>query len=271
MFHPIRKIYYALPVQLRFLCRRLLYWPLDLLTHTNRKKKILPPAGLLFIGSGDFELTGNRFAQRLKEYAHLHAGSRVLDIGCGIGRLARPLTDILQPPGIYKGFDVVKTGIDWCNKNIAVRYPHFEFAHVSLSNDLYNNQGENAAEFTFPYTNNSFTVVAAISVYTHLLPHETKQYLAESARVMESGGIAFFTFFIHDEQTQLPRNFDFPVKREGYALMDERVSRANVLYNRSFLFEMIAQQGLEIKEWVRGRWIDPLGSDLQDTLVLTKK
>jgi hypothetical protein len=53
--------------------------------------------------------------------------------------------------------------------------------------------------------------------------------------------------------------------------MDERVSRANVLYNRSFLFEMIAQQGLEIKEWVRGRWIDPLGSDLQDTLVLTKK
>jgi hypothetical protein len=38
------------------------------------------------------------------------------------------------------------------------------------------------------------------------------RYLAESARVMESGGIAFFTFFIHDEQTQLPRNFDFPVK-----------------------------------------------------------
>jgi 2-polyprenyl-3-methyl-5-hydroxy-6-metoxy-1,4-benzoquinol methylase len=110
---------------LRFLCRRLLYWPLDLLNYTNRKKKILPPAGLLFIGSGDFELTGNRFAQRLKEYAHLHAGSRVLDIGCGIGRLARPLTDILQPPGIYKGFDVVKTGIDWCNKNIASQVPAF--------------------------------------------------------------------------------------------------------------------------------------------------
>ncbi len=271
MFQPIRKLYYALPVQWRFLCRRVLFLPLDILTYSKRKKACIPPTGQLFIGSGDFVLTGNRFAERLQQYANLHAESKVLDVGCGIGRLARPLTQIINPPGAYKGFDVVKSGIDWCAKNISIKYPHFHFIYTPLSNDLYNTGGQDASEFVFPYDGNTFTIAAAISVYTHLLPHETNRYLAETARVLQPGGIAFCTFFIDDGQQPLPASFNFPVQHNGYALMSEKVSRANVLYQHSFLLEMIERNGLTIKEWVKGRWNTPTGIDFQDTLVLVKK
>lgn len=267
----LRKLYYYLPVQLRFLLRRLIFLPVDFLTYKKRKHNMIPPIGKLFIGSGDFVLTGNRFAERLKQYANLHAESKVLDIGCGIGRLARPLTQIIKPSGNYCGFDVVKTGIIWCNKNISSRYPHFEFKHVHLSNDLYNKGGQNADEFTFPYNVGSFTIVAAISVYTHLLPHETNRYLAETSRVLERGGIAFCTFFIHEENKKLPPKFNFPIKYADYSLMNEKVSRANVLYNQLFLFDMIEQNGFELKQWLKGQWNTPTGIDLQDALVLVKK
>ena len=271
MLQPIRKLYYALPVRLRFLSRRILFLPVDILTYKKRKREVVPPTGRLFIGSGDFVLTGNRFAERLTQYANLNQESTVLDIGCGIGRLARPLTQIITPPGKYCGFDVVKMGITWCNKNISARYPHFEFKHVALSNDLYNNSGQDASAFSFPYYNNSFSIAVALSVYTHLLPDETNRYLSETARVLQTGGVAFFTFFIDDEQKPLPPSFNFPVKRAGYALMNEQVSRANVQYTQAYLFKMIEQHGLEVKQWLKGRWNSPDGIDLQDTLILVKK
>lgn len=227
--------------------------------------------GLQFIGSGDFELTGNRFAERLQQYTGLHTGSKVLDIGCGIGRLARPLSHIIHPPGSYHGFDVVKVGIDWCNQNINTTYPHFVFTHVQLVNDLYTSNGQDAGSFAFPYPDASFDVVAAISVFTHLLPHETDRYLAETARVLEPGGKTYFTFFMRGEHDDLPQSFRFPVQHNGYALMNERVSRANVLYNQSFLYEMIARNGLEVQEWIKGRWNHAEGTDFQDTLILVKK
>lgn len=271
MIQPIRKLYYALPVQWRFLFRKVLFLPIDIITYERRKKTCIPPLGQLFIGSGDFVLTGKRFAERLKLYAGLHAESKVLDIGCGIGRLARPLTQIITPLGEYQGFDVVKFGIDWCTENISKKHPHFHFIFSPLSNDLYNNVGQDAGEFVFPYDDNTFTIAAAISVYTHLLPNETNRYLAETARVLKPGGIAFSTFFIDDGQDVLPDSFNFPVKRNGYALMSEKVTRANVLYQHSYLTQMIEKNGLEVKEWIKGRWNNPTGIDLQDTLVLIKK
>ena len=52
---------------------------------------------------------------------------RVLDIGCGVGRIAIPLTGYLGGGGQYDGFDVVPGGIAWCEKNISIPFPHFRF------------------------------------------------------------------------------------------------------------------------------------------------
>jgi SAM-dependent methyltransferase len=98
----------------------------------------------------------------------LGSDSHVLDVGCGIGRLARTLTDVLDPAagGAYGGFDPVAPAVAWC----AARYPApFRFVHADLRNDLYNPDGVvRAADYRFPVDDGWATLVVATSVFTHL-------------------------------------------------------------------------------------------------------
>ena len=49
-------------------------------------------------------------------FADPRPGERVLDVGCGIGRMARPLAGYLTGDGSYDGFDVNREGIRWCTR-----------------------------------------------------------------------------------------------------------------------------------------------------------
>ena len=78
----------------------------------------------------DVALDRDRFAGRYQlehgalEHVPAQPGERVLDIGCGIGRMARPLTPYLTPPGAYDGFDInadgiaqLQAGADWLTQH----------------------------------------------------------------------------------------------------------------------------------------------------------
>jgi hypothetical protein len=72
----------------------------------------LPPAPLRqSVGPGDFEAIGRNFAGYLTRFAGLTSSSIVLDVGCGVGRIALPLTRMLRPPGQYEGFDIAPDAI----------------------------------------------------------------------------------------------------------------------------------------------------------------
>ena len=86
-----------------------------------------PPPELMFCGDGDFRAIGAEFLERLVRDAGLERGHRVLDIGCGIGRLAIPLTQYLDATGTYDGIDPVAAGIDWCIATITAAYPNTRF------------------------------------------------------------------------------------------------------------------------------------------------
>ena len=62
----------------------------------NDKVSIDMPRGLSFVGCGDFEQIGREYLGHFKELGGLRPDSRVLDIGCGIGRMAIPLMDYLD-------------------------------------------------------------------------------------------------------------------------------------------------------------------------------
>ena len=47
----------------------------------------------------------------------------VLDVGCGIGRMAIPLARYLNTDGKYEGFDIIPENIAWCQRAITPRYP----------------------------------------------------------------------------------------------------------------------------------------------------
>jgi hypothetical protein len=59
---------------------------------TGRSDPLTPPRQLAYyVGKGDFRATGEEFRGHFRDLADLQAEDRVLDIGCGIGRMARAL------------------------------------------------------------------------------------------------------------------------------------------------------------------------------------
>jgi len=95
---------------------------------------MVPPYGQRFTGySGDdFVESGKGLVSVLASTSGLTAGSNVLDIGSGIGRLAIPLTQLITSPGSYDGLEIVERGVHWCTRNITPMHPHFRFTHANI-------------------------------------------------------------------------------------------------------------------------------------------
>lgn len=266
-----RQLFYAVPPSWRLRLRRFVFMPYDLLFPPGHYHQIpLPPRGKIFTGAGDFIKTAERLTSYLIQQAGLSEHSRVLDIGCGLGRLAYPLSQLIKAEGYYLGFDPMPEAIDWCSQQFS-RYAHFTFVQTDLYNDLYNSGGGHAESFFFPAQSGVYDVVTAISVFTHLLPDETIQYLREIKRTLSPMGHAFITFFIRSEDKDTThRPFTFRHHLGHYSVMSSKVLRANVAYELAWLTTQIQASGLRIKMRQLGSWSGHSeGWDFQDVLVLT--
>jgi ubiquinone/menaquinone biosynthesis C-methylase UbiE len=274
----LRKIYYMLTPKMRFLVRYIVYLPIDLFDRlTGTRNKMIPPRGMMYIGSGDFELQGKRILSLVKRYTHLQPNHQVLDVGCGIGRFAIPLTSFLSTNGTYEGFDIVKTGIDWCTKHISPSYPHFHFSHIDLNNTLYNTATTAKAEqFTFPYSDSYFDIVVLTSVFTHMMPNDVDNYLAQISRVLKPDGMCYATFFLFNKQEQTPttgRSFTFNYDYGHYRLLDEIVTEANIAFDESYINMLANKHHLCIKNEVPGWWRGSEKTseiDFQDIIIFQK-
>ena len=274
----VRKLYYAFSPSMRYVARRLYYWPIDFYETVFQKRDPMTPLkGMIFIGAGDFKKQGEHLLDLVIKYAGLKPDGRILDIGCGIGRLAIPLTRYLNAKGQYEGFDIVKMGIDWCNKKIAVKYSNFHFLYVDLKNDLYNLNTESEAKFfQFPYPQSSFDCIVLTSVFTHMMPNDVDNYLKQISLVMNDNAKCLATFFLLN--TKIKRQiaddkieFKFSHHFDGYSLMDKKVKEANVAYDEEFLLSMLRKNGLCVESIHQGSWSkgsSPL--DFQDVVIIKK-
>lgn len=139
---------------------------------------------------------GEEWHVLLRVYGHMGSRSRVLEIGCGLGRIAYALKTVRT--GSYDGFDVARYKIDFLDRFTA-NFPNFNFAWADVANTAYNPSGTVAADvYTFPYTDASFDLVFAASVFTHMLPGGTSRYFQEASRVLAPGGRCVFSFFLLD-------------------------------------------------------------------------
>ncbi|GEN73172.1 class I SAM-dependent methyltransferase [Chryseobacterium lathyri] len=270
----LRSYYYKLPPGLRLLGRKIYYFPIDFYEGiTGKRSKNEPKKGDIYVGGSDFIPHGIRQVNALKKYIGLQNTDHVLDVGCGIGRTAVALTGTIDK-GTYDGFDAVEKGINWCNKHIGKKHPNFKFQFTPIYNDLYNTFSQKAESFTFPYDELRFDKVFLFSVFTHMQIPEIKRYLSEISRVLKNDGQCLATFFLYDETQKEYGTMPFPHQYEGYRLMDDKVTAANIAVSIPLLNEMAAEAGLKVTTIKGGFWrndVEKEGADeFQDIVVFNK-
>lgn len=273
-----RFLYYLLPASSRLLARRIYFLPVDIFEFaTGKRPKGVPPRGKIFIGHGDYVKQGTKFLAYFQELAGLKPEHSVLDVGCGIGRMALPLTHFLSKSGSYDGFDIVKSGIEWCNKNISTEYPNFRFQYSGLYNQLYNTSDKaDAVNFIFPYETAKFDFVFLTSVFTHMMPKEVEHYISEISRVMKPGATCLMSFFIvncesEDLMITRPTHMNFPINKGYYRLHSTQVDTANVAYDEEWLLEKLENAGLKMETIKYGQWCGRSNYfDYQDLVVCRK-
>lgn len=268
------------PRPLRPLAKRMYYALSDWVeVATGRRDAMTPPARLQFVGYGDFRKIGQDFLRLSRELAGLRPDAHVLDVGCGIGRIAVPLTEYLSPAGAYDGFDVVADGIDWCRRVITRRFPRFRFQRVDVYNKAYNATGSiQPADFRFPYADNVFDFVILVSVFTHMLPADMEHYLAEITRVTKPGGRSLITYFLlNDQARQLmaegKSTLDFRFAKDGFWTFDEGTPEFGVAYEEQELLARYQRLGWRVLLPVHyGVWCGRQPYvDYQDIVVAEKK
>lgn len=135
----------------------------------------------------------------LRIFGKITPFSDVLEIGCGLGRIAFPLRYILSSEGSYSGFEITKEKVDFLREYFHRAHKNFHFTWADIHNTYYNSKGTiTASDYRFPYPEQSFDLVYAASVFTHMLPVTVEHYLKETSRVLRPGGRAVFSFFILD-------------------------------------------------------------------------
>ena len=252
--------------------------------------KLIPPLSLMYQEGIDVLEEWFRWAEEwsmlLRVYGGITKNSAVLEIGCGLGRTAFPLRYILSSEGSYDGFEICHNKIKFLERTFHKAYPNFRFIWANIHNTFYNPNGQiGAADYRFPYTENSFDIVYAASVFTHMLPEAAANYFQESARVLKPNGRCLFSFFLLDNyRPGQPRhpgfeqpdfNFDYQYGNYGnnFAIAKPDNPEQMTAYSLSLIERFAAQAGLELAQApVPGLWSGststPVGA--QDLVILKK-
>lgn len=225
-----------------------------------------------------FRESGRETVRSIVSLCGLRSDARVLEIGCGCGRVAAALASHISDKGRYDGFDVAAPLINWCQKKLAPRLPQF---HFRLADDLFagghNPAGhKDAATFAFPYANDRFDLAILCSVLTHMLPEAIENYLRQTARVLVSGGSAFISVLLFDHAAETAvRNgttiFDFRHHIGPCLTFDPQHPEEGIACEETWFSHAIERAGLRLANVHRGNWRDVRSYAITQDYVLAEK
>ena len=234
-------------------------------------------------GPDTFDTLSALHMKMLAERAPVDPGHNVLELGCGIGRDAIPLTEILSSGSSYVGIDIDRRSIDWCSENITSRHPNFRFHYFDVRNKTYNPSGKiSTSDVRLPASDESIDRVLAQSVFTHLLEADALHYFRELNRVLAPKGLVLATFFVateSDMESSLASTapfFRFPYAcGDGFYVSDLEQPEGAVAVTPEKLQWLIERAGLELARPIElGYWLESRSDTLdfgQDVVLLSRR
>lgn len=206
---------------------------------------ILPPLHMRYCGAefrddATFLSSGIAEAQRLQNDFGLDRHTRLLEIGCGPGRLPIGILAEFGDIQRYDGVDIDARSIRWCQTFITKAHPDFAFHHVQARHQRYNPNGPAMDEqFRLPFANGSYDIIYLHSVFANMEPDDIRSYAKEFSRLLDTNGNIFFTAFVEEGVPAVTINpDDYLIEISGPL----HVAR----YEKGFLFDLLRRQGLEV-------------------------
>jgi len=237
------------------------FWPVKVLTDKHyssfvprlRKKTPLPPGkyrmgGKHFKNDDAFIRTAVRDVKRLERLAGLNPNSRLLDWGCGAGRLAVGVREHYKDGRIadYHGVDVQPDLISWARENLTA--PGFRFTCVDVANERYNPAG--LPDRTIAADPGTVDVFYAYSVFSHMNDDDTAGYLTLIGEALSEKGKALVTCFVEEG---VP---DWEENPEGYGPLEWKGRLHCTRFSRRHFEDLVAAAGMAVDRFVHGRETD---------------
>jgi len=119
--------------------------------------------------------TAKWLADHFKKHIELK-NKRILDWGCGPGRIIRHLPDVIGNDCEFYGTDYNIKSIEWCTVNL----PGINFNRNDLKAKL-------------PYKDQYMDVIFGVSIFTHLSEQLHFDWYSELYRILKPDGIMFLT------------------------------------------------------------------------------
>jgi ubiquinone/menaquinone biosynthesis C-methylase UbiE len=163
-------------------------------------------------------------------------GVRVLDFGCGAGRMTRWLADVATTCEIW-GTDISAEHVAWCDLHLN---PPFNFVTTTTLPHL-------------PFEDRTFDLIYAGSVFSHI-DDLAKTWLLELRRVLRPGGMLYITVLEKHSIDVLPKKMREPwllayleahkeyqaFRTSGSGMLTiGRALRAQVFYDVDFLRHLV--------------------------------
>ncbi|MFD0964992.1 class I SAM-dependent methyltransferase [Pseudofulvibacter geojedonensis] len=101
---------------------------------------------------------------------------KILDWGCGPGRIIRHLPEVISNNCSFYGTDYNQKSIKWCSENLS----RISFNHNTIDAKL-------------PYSDNEFDVIYGLSIITHLSEDKHYEWFQELYRILKPNGILLLT------------------------------------------------------------------------------
>lgn len=215
---------------------------------------------------------GRTLARWCRDRLGLEPGGRILDVGCGWGRLAFALRDEMGPGVEYEGFDPHTKHVQFAQKSLGMAHPRFGVHIADIANEIYNPGGSLVPiRFRFPYSDDRFDAVVAHALFRYLQPEAFEHYVAEIARVLRPGGRFLASFYLLNEDStkrlpslKEPLCFAFPAGN----VTGTRPHREGLLaYREDYVREVLARNRLEPGRIDYGHW-EPVDNGLAQDFVV---